>query len=366
MADWNCSESSLFIKSELENESKKKQNFHNTRNNFGPSESFRTPTKCLPYVPNIFLDESPETSFCLNSRNSILNNSVDENSGMEVSFDMILSKTHQMRSYSTLSEFSSPAKSLISSNFYSEDSRNYSSFSEISNTALPLGNILAEPLSKKIKNMDNKENQKLRMPPIVDYDFKNFQSTLPSESLFGVNVIDWTTLCSLVDGKLDKNLKWLIFDCRYPYEYEGGHIQYAENAYKISDVNKILFRKLDNGVVQPIVDSKTILIFHCEFSVNRAPALARKLRKIDRKLNENSYPKLHFPEIYLLKGGYKNFFYKASEKCTPCTYRKMHDVGFLDDMKYYRHLSKENSNILGELENKMKPLSIGRSRSLKF
>lgn len=36
----------------------------------------------------------------------------------------------------------------------------------------------------------------------------------------------------------------------------------------------------------------------------------RHLRNKDRELNETSYPNLHYPELYLLHGGYKLFFEK--------------------------------------------------------
>ena len=61
-----------------------------------------------------------------------------------------------------------------------------------------------------------------------------------------------------------------IIDCRYPYEYEGGHIQSAENLYTRSHVYEEFFR-------QPLElkdpSKRNIFIFHCEFSSERAPAL---------------------------------------------------------------------------------------------
>lgn len=35
---------------------------------------------------------------------------------------------------------------------------------------------------------------------------------------------------------------------------------------------------------------------------------ARFLRNMDREENKQYYPHLHYPEIYILHGGYKNFF----------------------------------------------------------
>lgn len=39
----------------------------------------------------------------------------------------------------------------------------------------------------------------------------------------------------------------------------------------------------------------------------------RYVRERDRLGNE--YPKLHYPELYVLKGGYKEFFLKCQVRC---------------------------------------------------
>jgi M-phase inducer phosphatase len=61
-----------------------------------------------------------------------------------------------------------------------------------------------------------------------------------------------------------------IIDCRYPYEYEGGHIQSAKNLYTRSQIYNDYFRK-----PLELKDStkRNIFIFHCEFSSERAPSL---------------------------------------------------------------------------------------------
>ena len=48
----------------------------------------------------------------------------------------------------------------------------------------------------------------------------------------------------------------------------------------------------------------TIFIFHCEFSERRAPILYKSLREKDRDINIEIYPKLYFPEIYIMQGGF--------------------------------------------------------------
>lgn len=61
-----------------------------------------------------------------------------------------------------------------------------------------------------------------------------------------------------------------VIDCRYPYEYEGGHIESAKNIYTRSKIFEEYFR-------QPLeskdATKRNIFIFHCEFSSERAPSL---------------------------------------------------------------------------------------------
>ena len=57
-------------------------------------------------------------------------------------------------------------------------------------------------------------------------------------------------------------------------------------------------------------DLPHVLIFHCEFSSERGPKMYRFLRDQDRELNKDSYPRLVYPEIYVLEGGYKALFEK--------------------------------------------------------
>jgi len=61
-----------------------------------------------------------------------------------------------------------------------------------------------------------------------------------------------------------------IIDCRYPYEYEGGHIQSARNLYTRTQVFEEFFRK---PIELKDPSKRNIFIFHCEFSSERAPSL---------------------------------------------------------------------------------------------
>lgn len=113
----------------------------------------------------------------------------------------------------------------------------------------------------------------------------------------------------------------VIVDCRFPYEYEGGHI---ENAINIS-LHSLLEKRfiLDNPSEE---NNKTLLVFHCEYSLLRGPTMAAHLRKLDRIHNENRYPQLTYPDVVVLEGGYKSFFDKYTHLCEPQGYVEMKDT----------------------------------------
>lgn len=143
----------------------------------------------------------------------------------------------------------------------------------------------------------------------------------------------------------------IIIDCRYPYEFEGGHIKVSFWSF-ISSINVkqiklealgVMYTKFSVWYVQgalnlhqedqvedfllttPIIpycsDKRVVIIFHCEFSSERGPRMCRFVRERDRAMNE--YPKLHYPELYVLKGGYKEFFrdFKVSLASTTSIHR---------------------------------------------
>ena len=111
--------------------------------------------------------------------------------------------------------------------------------------------------------------------------------------------IEDDTLVQLLRGEMPVT----IVDARYPYEYKGGHIKSAINIYTPDMLVKHFY-----GENKENQTSTQTIIFHCEFSSERAPALLRCLRRFDRA--KNCYPQLDFPEIYLLKGGYKVHNYR--------------------------------------------------------
>ena len=92
-----------------------------------------------------------------------------------------------------------------------------------------------------------------------------------------------------------------IIDARYCYEFEGGHIRGAENfgqwdeeaflaeffppsleAKILTPKPKLALGEQDEGGTKDEyknIEKREILVFHCEFSSARGPALMRLLRK---------------------------------------------------------------------------------------
>uniref|UniRef100_A0AC35U0T0 Protein-tyrosine-phosphatase n=1 Tax=Rhabditophanes sp. KR3021 TaxID=114890 RepID=A0AC35U0T0_9BILA len=161
------------------------------------------------------------------------------------------------------------------------------------------------------------------------------------------------TLQSLIDpmtGTVDS--KYILLDCRYPFEYEGGHIKGATNFYSAPSLGELFFSP-DLKKTKEMANK--IPIFYCEFSQKRGPGMAKALREMDRK--RNAYPNLSFSEMYVLDQGYKNFFEQSTSKqfCLPSQYVTMLDPKHASELAKHKHhhqskskvIRKERSTMLG-------------------
>ncbi|KAG5647151.1 hypothetical protein DXG03_001106 [Asterophora parasitica] len=145
----------------------------------------------------------------------------------------------------------------------------------------------------------------------------------------GLMRIHTQTLNDLLDGRYDSHIvDFHVIDCRFDYEYAGGHVPGAVNINTTAAVEELL---LGPSLTKPRPSTsgdsikKTILIFHCEFSAKRAPTFAKHLRAKDRAMNNHVYPKIHFPEVYILEGGYCQYFKSSPARCEPPAYVTMDD-----------------------------------------
>lgn len=74
------------------------------------------------------------------------------------------------------------------------------------------------------------------------------------------------TMTDILDGKFQASYdQSVIIDCRFEYEYEGGHIDGAVNVNSKEE--------LASKLLNPVTSSRTLLIFHCEYSAHRAPLM---------------------------------------------------------------------------------------------
>ncbi|KAF8479953.1 hypothetical protein JB92DRAFT_1769698 [Gautieria morchelliformis] len=143
----------------------------------------------------------------------------------------------------------------------------------------------------------------------------------------GLVRITCSTLKDLIHGVYSTQVSsFTIVDCRFEYEYDGGHIPGAIN---LNTADSIEGYFLGPNKPAPCESgdptAKTVLIFHCEFSVKRAPTFAKHVRSKDRSMNGRVYPKVCYPEMYILEGGYSQFYEQFPDDCEPNGYVQMDD-----------------------------------------
>ncbi|KAH3899851.1 putative tyrosine protein phosphatase MIH1 SCDLUD_004150 [Saccharomycodes ludwigii] len=166
----------------------------------------------------------------------------------------------------------------------------------------------------------------------------------------------------------DTNL--IVIDCRFEYEYKGGHIKTSLNINDHMLLQSYLFKRNNyltaenrnahtdyagfftekhNGEV-PTMDAdncdgnlsqscETIVVLYCEFTKYRSPTLAQFIRKLDRELNLEYYPELYYPNLCILKGGYNNFHVQYPELCEGDYIPMVEDFDFDDKLDIFRSRS---------------------------
>lgn len=70
----------------------------------------------------------------------------------------------------------------------------------------------------------------------------------------------------ILDNKYNQHYdEYFVVDCRFDYEYQGGHVEGAINVNTTEALEHIFFNEPKTG--------KVLIIFHCEFSACRAPRM---------------------------------------------------------------------------------------------
>ncbi|XP_035795449.1 M-phase inducer phosphatase 2-like isoform X2 [Anopheles albimanus] len=219
-----------------------------------------------------------------------------------------------------------------------------------SRTTVPV--VLKKPVYQKSISMNDAQimsalSRSSSEPDLIGDFSKSYVLPLMEGQHRDLKSISGDTMARLLRGEFcDKVASYKIIDCRYPYEFEGGHIRGAKNLYT---QEQIIEELINSKTEPPVADGqdgsgatvrRNIIVFHCEFSSERGPKLSRFLRNHDRILNSDSYPALHYPEIYLLHGGYKEFFKAHASLCDPIAYRPMLDPEFGEAYRHFRAKSR--------------------------
>ncbi|XP_053690634.1 M-phase inducer phosphatase-like [Sabethes cyaneus] len=207
---------------------------------------------------------------------------------------------------------------------------------------LPKRPILHKSMSLNDAHIMNALSRSSVEPDLIGDFSKSYILPLTEGRHRDLKSISPSTMAALLYGSFDDKISsFHIIDCRYPYEFEGGHIRGAKNLYTQEQILEELIKiKTDPPKVVADGPKRNIVVFHCEFSSERGPKLSRFLRNHDRILNSDSYPALHYPEIYLLHGGYKDFFAVHPDLCDPIAYRQMMDPEFGEAYRHFRAKSK--------------------------
>ncbi|XP_073966194.1 uncharacterized protein isoform X2 [Choristoneura fumiferana] len=177
-------------------------------------------------------------------------------------------------------------------------------------------------------------------PDLIGDFSQPFALPLTSGNHSDLKSISCDTLATLLRGGFEDSVEdFQVIDCRYPYEFEGGHIAGAQNLYTPAQVMALV-----SGPKPSNKQRRSILVFHCEFSLERGPKLSRFLRSSDREKNKENYPSLHFPEVYLLHEGYRAFFQRHPDLCSPAGYTAMLDPKHRDSLKRHRSVQQPSSS----------------------
>jgi rhodanese-related sulfurtransferase len=160
-------------------------------------------------------------------------------------------------------------------------------------------------------------------------------TSIPSEvsaSHGGIPMIDSNTVKQLL---IEDANRVVLIDCRYFYEYQNGHIVQSAHVMFPEDCQRGFLLARDklrlnctnnnnNSNSSNNRDSERkenlVYVFYDDGEANampmhhRAMQLFRHIRNLDRLDNMHTYPNLYFPNMYVLKGGFKAFIESSRDR----------------------------------------------------
>ena len=180
---------------------------------------------------------------------------------------------------------------------------------------------------------------------------------IPSEvdaSQGGIPMIDSNAVKKLL---LEDENGVVLIDCRYFYEYRNGRISSSHNVVFPDDCQRgfIIARdKLLNCANHRNSEKRDLVyVFYDDGEANamamhhRATQLFRHIRNLDRLDNMRTYPNLCFPNMFVLKGGFKAFIESSRDREWEDDHRIFYEGSFvsMDDWRF--------SNETKELHNQV-------------
>ncbi|CAI2355634.1 unnamed protein product [Caenorhabditis sp. 36 PRJEB53466] len=154
--------------------------------------------------------------------------------------------------------------------------------------------------------------------------------------------------------------KYVLIDCRYTFEYAGGHVKHAVNFYDSDKAKSFFFDSEGKRKFHQVP------IFYCEYSQKRGPTMASALRAADRGLNENIYPRCAYEEMYVLDGGFKKFFNFTRDStstvlCEPDNYVQMLDPRYSEELKTFQFHKKMSQKLLVRTSRSASSITLEKS-----
>jgi M-phase inducer tyrosine phosphatase len=147
------------------------------------------------------------------------------------------------------------------------------------------------------------------------------------------------TLYAVLTGELRGRYEQIqLLDCRFKFEYDGGHVAGALHLPQPEMLASLFF---DSSKSRPHNPFSVLFVFYCEFSQKRGPCAANHMRRLDREDNATAYPRVHYPLLYLLQGGYSSFFAKYRNLCVPEAYVPMDDKDHVTECRAAKSLSSQ-------------------------
>lgn len=78
----------------------------------------------------------------------------------------------------------------------------------------------------------------------------------------------------LLNKEIFKEKEIHVIDCRFNYEYQGGHIKNALNVTDPAILEEKFFKNLISSKTEfDERNEMSIIVFHCEFSQKRGPKM---------------------------------------------------------------------------------------------